>query len=509
MLANDKRLRLNSIVDQATKNGESEQNIQEIVNQFKSKYDQPETAPTQQEPQQPGFLKSVGQEIIAPFKQIAKNQPKDIKGSLKEAGLIALLGPGFGKIAAAPKGEKLKTAGALGEIASYVTGVGAAKNVVAGGLKGLGKAIVKRAVPNAIEGAGFLGSGAVRRGETNPVKIGEQALVGAVTNVVANPLFSKLSEPISKGLLKGAARLYDSVLGVTKNEIKSGFKTAGEKIVEKGGFVAGSQNKIKDIADKAIDAAEEKAQTVLAHMDSAGVKVSTNKMVEPLNNMITQLKEIGEPIPARLQSIVDAIKSKGESLTATEANNLKRQYYDLMRNKKVNFNIPPEELAGAKQAWREAASGIRTAIADAANNIGKKVDDGVSPLSNEAGATSKLGDELNAINAEQGLHLDIRNKIEDMIASGELKNIKNAGDLAKILFGYAGGFRNIAAGVGFGAVTGNPLLGAAYLGANKVATSVPGRTIRASANIAASKATPTIMSLLEKLGLKATGEIKK
>lgn len=335
--------------------------------------------------------------------------------------------------------------GAAADVAALLTGTGA-------GLRTAGRAAEVSELSKAGEIASKAGS------VVDPIRQGGKVV-------------AKTAEKVATKATERAAKLYDSILGINKNEarevIRSGKKTTGQKIVEKGGIPgpAKTGEGIRQFASDKVDELETKVQGKLAELDNAGQKVKTADVVKPLEDMKAELANLGEPVPARLQGVIDAIKKTGDELTPSQANALKREYYSLLRGKKANFSIPVEELPSAKQIWRMAGSSLRQQI-------------------------GKLDDTVNDLNAEQGLHLEIADKITDQLAKGLSISTKDAASLIGSIISN-GALKTAGAGLVGGVAFGGLPGAAAGAVAEKLLTTVPAKTARAKAALKTSKAART------------------
>lgn len=335
----------------------------------------------------------------------------------------------------------------------------------------------------AAQGAGFgatQGVGTSLENNGSAQDAAKAAVTGATIGAALPVVAEKGAKVLQDRAAQKAARLYDSVLGISKQEVKNAVsnkaKTTGQKLVEKGGLPGFGKTKqgVFDVASQRVDDLEKEIQPLIKQADQSGSVINTQVVIAPLQKIKQELVELGEPIPARLDSVIKAISNKGETITPSEANKLKRDYYSLLRGKKANFNVPREELDGAKQIWRAAATGLREEIEKAVPTIRE-------------------------LNQEQGLHLQVSDKVLDAIAKGELRSVQDVTKLLGSLLNTGNVIRRgtaAAAGSFLGPVgaIGLPLVGEA-------ANTTPAATARAkiSTKIANSKLSPEANKIIERL----------
>lgn len=484
---------------QGPDNATQEQILSAAQQQFAA---QPAPSPTPQEAR-PNIAGQIGQEIAAPFKQLY-NVQKNASISDRGRGLLfsLLLGPAAGQIATAKKGERLKTAGALGEAATYaIPGAGELKGLATAAK--LGKLAKSGAVAGTLYGAGS----ALRSGETDPTKIGQEAVTGGVVGAATNPVLEPVGNAVANSILGKAAKLYDSVIlgsakearEATRAAIKSGGKirTTGQQVADRGGLrgVDLTLDKVRSTADSQVDVLEQRIQPVIESLKNNGVTVSADEATSPIVSAIRELNDKGLSVPQALKGTLAAMLKKADKngqIPIDVANTMKREYYAMLRSKKASMYVPAAELPQLKQVLREAASGLHKAIEGAAK-----------------------GTKLESLNAEQGLHMQVRNTIEDAMVKADeqakqqlARSILSRVGLSEL---FTGTLALGAVGLNTGSITQGALAGGALYGLTRSASSVPGRLIRAKAGIAATKAgiPQATMKVLRNLGIQATTQRKK
>lgn len=334
----------------------------------------------------------------------------------------------------------------------------------------------------------FSGASSSLEKSSDPTKIATGALVGGATGAAVPALLQGTGALIKKYSLNRAAKLYDSVLGVSKQEakeaVKYGAKTTGRKLAEKGGLpgLAKTKSGIREVAEKGIDEAEKQLTPVINALDAEGIRIPTNRVVAPLQQLKQQLVDLGEPVPARLDSIISSIERRGEFMAPSAANALKREYYQLLRKGGTSFGVPIDELPGAKQIWRTAARSLREAIEE----VGPRTPDG----------QSLIGE----INKTQGFHLEVLGKIEDAIAKGEVRSAADAARVVGNLLRPGNLVRDFAS-AGVGAMVGGPIGAAALPVVERALMSTPAATMRAktAAAIGTRQMTPEAAAALQRL----------
>ena len=327
-------------------------------------------------------------------------------------------------------------------------------------------------------GAGFGAAGAVSESKDlkdAALRVGSGTLMGgAIPGIVGG---------VKNLASSRAARLYDSILGVTKNEgkeiVKSGATTVGQKIVLKGGLPGFTKTKqgIYDISQREINRLEPKVQEVVKGITK---KFSYEDLAGSLQAERDRLSRIPgeEGVVSRMNTILETAKgnfSKGP-LTAGQLNDLKRELYQQIGKA---FEKPEAERAMVAQAQTSLARSIRNALA-------------------KADPTGKL----NSLNEEQGLHLEIRSKILDQIAKG---TVKDAASAARVIGGFfrPGNLIRDAGTAGLGAMVGGVPGAIAGTIGERALTSTPSVTARAKLDtlIAQKQISPALSRLLQNLGI--------
>lgn len=496
-----RRDQLNGIIHQATLNGETDDNIQEIVNQFKTKYDKGSTPTTNNTPKTPvkaqpksvlGFLGNIGKDILPTVGGVIKGAAnivahpintliKPLAGETQLA--VDKLTGGPGDVSKLPKFMQDSRNEALAINKPIANAVTHPKSIVdssynhplqalltaSGLLTGTGEAL------GAASKIGALGDVADEASVASKVsKAGETAKKVANTiDPIANAgkAVKGIGNVVSKVATDRAVKLYDSILGLNKGEakqiIKTGKATTGQKLVESGGLpgIAKTGKGILEFANNKVDDLEGKIQNKLKVLDATGKTVKTAEVIKPLQDIATHNASIGAPTSPILQNVIEAIKSKGETMTPSEANNLKRNYYDVLRNKNANFHVSAEELPVAKQIFRTAASSLR-------QNIGK------------------LDPTIHDLNGEQGLHLEIANKMTDALAKQLQLSVKDALPIIAGILNPASvkGAIGTVAGYAAGGFPG-AVLGTA---GEKLLETVPAKTLSAKAALTTARAAKAV-----------------
>jgi hypothetical protein len=253
MLTEDKRKQLDTIVQKMVENGEKDSTIQFVVNDFKTKYDQPEP-----EPRGDGIVKSIVKGITNPILRLgatanALGTSKILGG--KGANMQPQKVPYFGNIK--PISNAKEAAGVAGQLAglsipnpivsgaAFGAGVNLEnnKNPLTGGLagaaggaliKGAGIALSKgltKALPAVMEQTASIPSGAIERGMERPAQVGKMVnknSESALSNIqqAVRGLRQTLSEKYATGKDQLVQQFAENRMGFNTNEIRVVNKVA-------------------------------------------------------------------------------------------------------------------------------------------------------------------------------------------------------------------------------------------------------------------------------------------
>lgn len=300
---------------------------------------------TQQQVEQPQQNGGFVNELLAPFKQINKSYstPKQKITSALIGTAIPL--PGAGALFNAPKGETLKTAGALGEVASYGLPVG----------KGLAGLIKMGATAGGLMGS----SGAVRSGSTDIGEIAKQGATGTVAGGVLSPIMNKLGKIADNTLIGTAENIYQRLVKTPVAQIRAGKENIASGLLKRNVIgdadqmfsqVKNSVDKSKKVLNKVIDKNKDK-------------KVSLVPVVDELNNLKKQLKATPGESTAAVSSIIKKLKKTGE-ITLDKAQILKQNL-----QKAVNDAFLKGNTTGITQAQKIASQKLRTEIEKVAPDV--------------------------------------------------------------------------------------------------------------------------------------------
>lgn len=376
----------------------------------------------------------------------------------------------------------------------YVTNkqvIGSAVNtaLVATTPGGISKSIPKTLAKKSLETAAYSGVAGAATAASEDKSGKDIAKAGTVSAVIGAAL-PVLGEGLKKLAVKRAGSLYDKALGSNKRDVKelirTGKKTVGQELAEKGGMEGFAKTKqgILKASQQGIDQAEKQVQNKLA-----GIKgtISLDDATKPL----LELRDEAAGVPGReaesavYDRMLNTAKNKfGKQgvLTAKEANRFKRSLYEDIGKA---FEKPEQERAIVAKAQSKIAKGVRLAL-------------------------EKYDPTLGPINQEQAVHLKVREKIIDAIASGQLKDIRGSKTLPEVIAGALGLSGGLAAGI----ATGSTLAGLAVPAvvgtaavAGRVASSTPVRTAEAKilSQIGTKTASPRTAALLRRLTAGQTG----
>lgn len=407
MLNEQDRAKLDGIVQKMTANKESDATIQMVVNDFKQKYSQsPAPAPTPAPTQAPetGIVQDIAQGVAKPFLGLI-SQGRDvatgagdlatgIKDAVQGKPVVIPQRPNqteydygylgkvksFGKATPDAEGAKAleRAAGA---------GAGIASNLVAGGpVKSVGKSILARTLPKALqlakEGAlagGLYGAGNAAQDGGSATDVLTQGAVGAVTGAVATPVVGTaipaLAKPITTTVDKLTKPLQTHVADVAQN-INRALSTQGKKSI--GVFLKNPQKQYK-----AFEIMHDMAPS-LKVVDEAGDVVPWNPKETDFNQFAQAFKDAkdqtwegisgaikeatGKDLHVDAGPILDFLnKTAGSKFTTSEVRAAAQRLSDEVANMSTpgtNGQIPIAGLTEYNKVLNTKISGVLTGTTD-------------------------------------------------------------------------------------------------------------------------------------------------
>lgn len=302
-----------------------------------------------QKPENVTFLQQLGRELVAPFKQINKSMPKK-ESSAKEKVLFALaglLGPAGQVIATAPKGEKLKTAGAVGELGAYaIPGGSAAKGALS-----LAKA-------GAVAGATMGASSAIRRGETDIKEIAKDTALTATTGAIIPVVGSTISKGVKSLASHTAEGIYKRLIKTPIAQLRAGREEIGQGLLKRG--ITGNYDDMLGQVQKSISNSKAAVDNIVR---TSKAKVDIKPVLSELQILRKQLRATPGETTTAIDRVINQLAKK-QTLSLAEAQTLKTNL-----QKAVNDAFLRKNTTGITQAQKTAAQSLRKQIEKAVPEI--------------------------------------------------------------------------------------------------------------------------------------------
>lgn len=432
-LTDQRRQQLDSIVQDMVRNKESDSNIQWVVNDFKTKYENESAQPEQpKENSLVGFAKGIGKGLVSTIKNTASLGERGLTAGLKTL-LPKKLEDNFmvDKPLEQTSAEKLipnsittptTTAQKVGfgaeQVAEFL--VPASKAAQAGkvlegakALQGAGKAStvargVAKLAPESLIGAG---QSSLQEGDTK----------GFIKNAILFGSLSKAGNLISKGVsavTKNApSKIINSAVKPTLEEsrkaIRFGGETLGDEMLKRG--LKGGDRQLLNRSIAKINENENKLQSILKESKET---IKRTELAKYLDDIVT-IKQETPGLVDEVEKVRSVLKQFPEELSIAKANQVKRNIYNALRD--VAYKLDPS-LSTNKEAMKALASGIKQEIEKKTiGQVGKDV--------------------VKNINKDLSVYGKVQDRVVDKLARSERNNLLGIGDYAAVGSGAgAGGF---------------------------------------------------------------------
>jgi hypothetical protein len=188
---------------------------------------------------------------------------------------------------------------------------------------------------------------------------------GSIGYGVGKGLSSVLDGSLSKGLKKVAEKNAVKATGATGKQISNFDENAGRELLDRGLVKFGdTPEKIANRTQDALDVAHANIDDALKSLDSKGVTVNSENVVNALNDKISKLKK--DPSQAdvvrKLSGVIEDIKETGESNPIiSSAENTKRGFNRIAGNWQ-----DPEKGQAGKEAYLAYKDAVENAAESAA-----------------------------------------------------------------------------------------------------------------------------------------------
>lgn len=335
MLTEEQRTKLDNIVSRMTQNGESQDNIMLVVNDFKQKYGSPNVDITKQEPKTKTFVESVGSSV-----------GKSIGSLFGPAGGVAgaEIGKRYGsKIADNPKKaaidilDSLPMAGGMtGAIAgSGVASIPLSMLMTAGGegFRQVGRRALGENPTPAIE-SGISGVRMKRIQKMSPEisNIIEQGVLSGLMDTaslgvakatkIASPIFKTLQSKSAGSAMGGMKNVYNKVRGGSK-----AFNKAAVEMQERGAFGAFSspESMLSVVKDEGKRSGSRIGE-IIKEVSGQDLLIDSQKLAQSIyNDLKTPIASgYGNKINREARVIADTITGIGDQVKISDLQEIKK-----------------------------------------------------------------------------------------------------------------------------------------------------------------------------------------
>jgi|GEM_PF-2719080 len=483
MLPEERRQQLDGIVQKMIQNGESDATIQFVVNDFKTKYDQPEQVTDTRSTYEAGrglaqktagFLgiekagqgiataidqsnsenaNRAGSEALQSFsdtQRIIDRMHKLPPGSPEKQRLAAFLqrgmsDPGYISQEEVDPGAGLsnkEVVGSFGNVALNVATPGAFEG-------GLGAQVAK----NAALGAGYGLAGGLTDNKSGK-DLGYSTLTGSIVGgllPIAGKIIGKAKQLVTQQLPENLMnRAIKPTLDELRRNVKYGADTLGKQLLQEK--VKGSPTKLLKIADTNLNKYEAQLQTVLKGTKAT---VSRDELGKYLDEVLTTTKNT-PGLANQVEKIKGVLAEFPEQVSLEQANQIKRNIYNEIRN--VGYKLDAN-LNTKREAMKALANGIKTEIE---NKVG--------------------GNVVKDINQKLSVYGRLEDRVVDLLARNSRNNLFGLTDAILAGGGIAAGsplgFAAVLAKHGIGSTRGMTSAASLLNKGSKVGTGVVGKTIK-------------------------------
>lgn len=360
-LSEQRRKQLDSIVSQMSSNKESDKNIQTVVNDFKSKYE------NENQPKQEGFLKSLAKNVASPFlkfgtsvynvgSSIGKVAKGDANGALTALDKSRNI-PFFGQTEPLLASSDVNQQGARGYLPPVKKPVGTALQMfstiapvgkIGSGLKAIAGSATKFGTASAL---GDIGNQLESNKEFNPAQTVASFGLGALVPTTIGGGKSLLSGVKNRLIGKTAGRVLDRELQVATPEltasIEKGVKSFGDKaaeIVDKKGkpLYVGNYNTLLNKAKTDLIESGTQLNKTLQKLDQeAPIKITRDQVASDIINKLQDTQ--GVLTPTKIKQIKFEVSRMPKVMNRQELLKTKRLYDSLIPD---NFWTNNNEQAG-------------------------------------------------------------------------------------------------------------------------------------------------------------------
>lgn len=266
---------------------------------------------------------------------------------------------------------------------------------------------------NAVVGAGFGATEALKEGQTNPLDIAKSAGIGGAISGLAGgvamgvgKLFSKLPESITNQTFKAP-------LGEIKKGIKSGEDTFAKQVLDHG--IIGTNKSVYENSISKVAQNESALQDVLTTFDNTITKpgiaklgeratgaISKSEVVPYFKDLVVRLKDtpgMGDEV-RQVQRVFDDLPT---SLSLSRANEIKRNLYYELGNPAYKLDV---NLSTKREAMKTLARGLKDLI-EKKTGAGTQANSVVNHFNRELAFYGKLRDRA-LTNMAKGSHLNLK-----------------------------------------------------------------------------------------------------
>ena len=278
------------------------------------------------------------------------------------------------KIIPLPPVAEAQAQGMLNPRAKTAAGkIGEASGNVAGFFYGPNKAAMalgRKVLPNAAKVSGGFGFGARRvqdavagalAGALIPGDV-QQRFSGALTGAISGPVFGGAVEGVQRAARPIANRLMNSVLKPS-NKTLDKRPNLGVEAAEAG--LTGSKAQIAKKSQALIDAKEAELSTLL---QGAKGDVDVLKIAVNLDDLKRAYVSVGDDAAIKaLDTLQETLLSKSSTgkISVQDANQLKRDFYSVLKDSQFGNSDVPAKVKGMKQVAGQLKEGIEGVVPDA------------------------------------------------------------------------------------------------------------------------------------------------